>query len=128
MPIADKKRILIVDDNEEVTNMFSTFFNARNFVTEIVNNGENALARTLVFKPDLILLDIMMPKINGFDVLDILKNTVQTSGIPVLILSSLGSKEDMDKAKKLGAEAYLEKSTVDLETILAKVNELLKFS
>ncbi|HUC87918.1 MAG TPA: response regulator [Candidatus Binatia bacterium] len=124
----NKKRILIVDDNEEITRMFSTFLNARNFVTEIVNNGEKALATTLVFKPDIILLDIMMPKVNGFDVLDILKNTANTSSIPVLVLTSLGSKEDRDKAKGLGAEGYLEKSTVDLETILAKVNELLKFS
>ena len=57
--------------------MFSTYFNKRDFATEVVDNGENALARTLLFKPDLIILDIMMPKINGFDVLDILKNTTE---------------------------------------------------
>jgi len=122
------KRILIVDDDDQITSMFSTFLGGRGFTTEVVNNGENALATTLVFKPDLIILDVMMPKIDGFNVLDILKNTVQTSGIPVLILTALGGKEDRDKAKALGADAYLEKSTVDLEAILVKVNELLALS
>jgi CheY-like chemotaxis protein len=126
--MARNKRILIVDDDDQITSMFSTFLGGRDFTTEVVNNGENALATTLVFKPDLIILDVMMPKIDGFDVLDILKNTVQTSGIPVLILTALGGKEDRDKAKALGADAYLEKSTVDLEAILAKVNELLALS
>jgi DNA-binding response OmpR family regulator len=120
-----KNRILIVDDDEEITSMFSTYFNARGYVTQVEHNGENALATTLVFKPNLIILDIMMPKINGFDVLDILKNTVKTVGVPVLVLTSLSGNEDRDKAKKLGAEAFMEKSTVNLETILAKVNELI---
>jgi CheY-like chemotaxis protein len=118
------KRLLIVDDDNEITKMFSTYFNARGFTTEVVSNGENALATTLVFKPDLIILDVMMPKINGFDVLDILKNTPKTSYIPIIIITALGGKEEIDKAKKLGAESYLEKSTVNLETILSKVNEL----
>jgi DNA-binding response OmpR family regulator len=120
-----KKRLLIVDDDQEITNMFSTYFNKRDFVTEVVDNGENALASTLLFKPDLIILDIMMPKINGFDVLDILKNTAKTSYIPIIVITALGSKEDIEKAKKLGADAYLEKSTVSLDTILAKINELI---
>lgn len=123
-----KNRILIVDDDEEITSMFSSFFSTRGYVTEVEHNGENALATTLVFKPNLIILDIMMPKINGFDVLDILKNTIKTSGIPILVLSSLSGNEDKDKAKKLGSDAYMEKSSVDLEAILVKVNELIKQS
>jgi len=120
-----KNRLLIVDDDELITTMFSLFFGARGFITEVVHNGEVALVKAQQFKPDIIILDVMMPKIDGNDVLDILKNTVNTSHIPVLILSALGSKEDRDKAQVRGADAFMEKSTVDLEAILEKVNELI---
>ena len=120
-----KRRILVVDDDNQVADMFISYLELKGFVTERVDNGENALASAISFKPDLVLLDVMMPKINGFDVLDILKNTPQTSNIPVIMLTSLSGKEDVDRANKLGAEAYLEKASTNLETVLSKINDLL---
>ncbi len=120
-----KKLILIVDDDEEITNLFSDFLGSRGFDIKVVHNGENALAEAIKVKPDLIILDIMMPKIDGYDVLDILRNTSKTSAIPIIVLTALNSSDDFAKAKKLGAEAFLDKPTVELETIYTKINELL---
>ncbi len=123
-----KKRILVVDDDNEVAKMYITHLKLKGFDTDRVDNGENALASALEFKPDLILLDVMMPKINGFDVLDILKNTTKTGSIPIIMLTSLNGQDDMDRAKKLGVDAFLEKSSTDLETISSKINEILQLN
>src|ERR1035438_7271670 len=100
-----KKRILVVDDDNTVAKMYTTHLGLKGFITERVDNGENALASALEFKPDLILLDVMMSKINGFDVLDILKNTPKTAHIPIIMLSALSAREDVERAKNLGADA-----------------------
>jgi CheY-like chemotaxis protein len=98
------------------------------FETKRVNNGEDALAGAINFKPALILLDVMMPRIDGFDVLDILRNTSSTTNIPIIMLTSLNAKEDMDRAKALGVDAYLEKSSTDLDLISSKIKEVLGIS
>lgn len=121
----DKKKILVVDDDDQVAKMYITHLEIKGFTTKRVSNGEDALAASLEFKPDLVLLDVMMPKISGFDVLDILKNTKSTSNIPIIMLTALSGKEDMERAKKLGADEYLEKSTTDLPTILEKIKDHL---
>lgn len=119
-----QKRVLIVDDDDQISKMYTTHLEIKGFITKRVNNGEDALAATTEFKPDLILLDVMMPKISGFDVLDILKNTKKTASIPVIMLTALSGKEDQERAQKLGADEYLEKSTTDLPTILEKIKKL----
>lgn len=123
-----KQRILIVDDDDALSNMYIAHLHLKGFLTERVNNGEDALAAALKFRPDLILLDVMMPKIDGFDVLDILKNTTRTASIPIIMLTALSAREDKDRAKNLSADAYLEKSSVDLETISSKIEEVLAAS
>ena len=124
----DKKRILIVDDDDQISKMYTTLLNIKGFTTERVNNGEDAIAATLEFKPDLILLDIMMPEISGFDVADILHNTEKTKDIPILVLTALGGKEYRDKATAAGVAYYFVKSEVDLDLIAEKIQELLKSS
>lgn len=120
-----KIRVLIVDDDDELANMYSSHLHLKGFLTERVDNGEKALASVLIFKPDVILLDVMMPKISGFDVLDILKNTDKTANIPIIMLTALSSKEDVEKAKNLGVDVFMEKSTTDLKAISDKINELI---
>jgi len=120
-----KKRILVVDDDDQIAKMYITHLDFMDFDTKRVSNGEDALAAALDFKPDLMLLDAMMPKINGFDVLDILRNTPQTVDLPVIMLSALSGSDDVERAKKLGVNVFLEKSTTDLPTIVEKINELL---
>jgi len=121
----NKKRILIVDDDDQLSNMYTTLLNIKGFTTQRVNNGEDALAAALEFKPDLILLDIMMPKISGFDVADILHNTTDTKLIPIIMLSALGGKEDRDKAMASGVVYYFVKTEIDIDSITKKIEEIL---
>jgi DNA-binding response OmpR family regulator len=122
----NSKRILIVEDNETLAQMYVSYLNINGFVTQTVGDGEKALSVALEFMPDLILLDIMMPKINGFDVLDILRNTPKMNNVPVIMLTALSEQEDKDRAAKLGVNDYLEKSETDLSTIVEKIRSHLK--
>lgn len=119
------KKILLVEDDETLSASYIQRFIAEGFEVERVPNGEEALEAAIKFKPDLILLDIMMPKVNGFDVLDIIRNTPETVNCRVIILSALSQQEDIDKAKQLGADDYLVKSQVVLADVVERVKQHL---
>lgn len=95
------------------------------FAVKHCNNGEKALQEANDFKPQLILLDIMMPGVDGYDVLDILRNTPATKNSKIVILSALSEASDRQKALDLGADDYLVKSQVLITDVMAKVRELL---
>ena len=95
------------------------------FEVIVARNGEEALARAVDSKPDVILLDVMMPKVNGFDVLDILKSTPETKHIPVLILTVLIQDADRERGLKAGAEDYLVKSETMPGQVIEKVKQVL---
>lgn len=118
-----KKKILVVDDDDSLSQMYVDYLTIKGFDTKRVADGEQALTGALEYKPDLILLDIMMPNINGFDVLDILRNTPKTAHVPVIMLSALSAKDDIERARKLGVNDFLEKSTADLKTMVEKINQ-----
>ena len=122
------KKILLVEDDETLSDSYIQRFTAEGLEVKRVPNGEEALSAALSFKPDLILLDIMMPKVDGFDVLDILRNTPETVNIRVIVLSALSQQEDIEKAKSLGADDYLVKSQVVLADIVDKVKQQLGFN
>src|SRR5690606_23311373 len=94
---------------------------------EIVSakDGEEALALAVKEKPDLIISDIMMPKISGFDMLDILRSTAETKNTQVIMMTALSQAEDKDRATKLGADRYLVKSQVTLEDVAKAAQEVL---
>src|SRR6185369_7176165 len=94
---------------------------------EIVSakDGEEALALAVKEKPDLIIADIMMPKISGFDMLDILRSTPETRDTKVVMMTALSQAEDKEKATKLGADRYLVKSQVTLEDVARVAREVL---
>ena len=121
-----KYKILLVEDDESLSNVYVTRFEAEGFEIRRVGNGEDALAACINYQPDIVLLDIMMPKVDGFDVLDILRNTSQTKDLKIIILSALSQEMDMDKAMKLGADDYLIKSEVTIADVVNKVREELK--
>lgn len=123
-----QKRILIVDDDDQISKMYTSLLNIKGYKTQRVNNGEDALVVVREFKPDLILLDVMMPKISGFDVADILHNTNDTKEIPIIMLSALGGKEDREKAAASGIVYYYVKSEIDTESIAKKIEEILSES
>lgn len=118
-----KKKILLVEDDVALAAVYRSRLDLENFETFEVNNGEQALQAAREFKPDLILLDAMMPKISGFDVLDILRNTPETAGIRVIMLTALSQSKDKERAEALGADDYLVKSQV----VIGDVVERIKF-
>src|SRR6185312_16926395 len=83
------KRILLVEDDDAIANVYLMRLQAEGFDVRRVGNGEDALAAALSYKPDLVLLDVMMPKVSGFDVLDILRNTPQTANLKIIMLTAL---------------------------------------
>jgi len=117
------KKILLVEDDDALANVYSARFLAEGFDVKRVPNGEEALAMALEFHPDIILLDVMMPKVSGFDVLDILRNTPGTTNIRIIMLTALSQESDLQRAKELGADEYLVKSQV----VIADVVDRVKF-
>lgn len=119
------KKIMIVEDDPTLRDIYTTRFQAEGFLIVAASDGEEALATAVREKPDLILLDIMMPKISGFDVLDILRDTDETRDAKIIVMSALSQAADIEKGKNLGANAYMVKSQVTLSEVVEKVKAVL---
>ena len=120
-----KKKILLVEDDEALANVYKSRLDIEGFETQWVANGEEALSAAIQFKPNLVLLDAMMPKISGFDVLDILRNTPETANIRVIMLTALGQPKDKERAQSLGVDDYLVKSQVVIGDVIERVKHHL---
>ena len=118
---SQKKKILLVEDDETLAGVYVERLEAEGFAVKRVENGEVALSAALEFKPDLILLDVMMPKISGFDVLDILRNTPETTNVHIVMLTALSQPKDKEKAESLGVDDYLVKSQVVIADVIARI-------
>lgn len=116
-----KKKILLVEDDIALSNVYKSRLEMEGFDTRTVNNGEDALSVAVEVKPDLILLDAMMPKISGFDVLDILRNTPETADIRIIMLTALSQPKDKERAESLGVDDYLVKSQVVISDVVDRV-------
>lgn len=116
-----KKKILLVEDDNALASVYRSRLELEGFDIREVNNGEDALTAALEYKPDLILLDAMMPKISGFDVLDILRNTPETLNIRVIMLTALSQPKDKERAEKLGVDDYLVKSQVVIGDVVERI-------
>ena len=120
-----KKKILLVEDDEALAQVYVSRLEIEGLETKWVGNGEEALSAAVEFKPDLILLDVMMPKISGFDVLDILRNTPETTDIRVIMLTALSQAKDKERATSLGVDDYLVKSQVVIGDVIQRVRHHL---
>lgn len=120
-----KKKILLVEDDTALAAVYKSRLELEGFEIKEVNNGEEALTAAMAFKPDLVLLDAMMPKISGFDVLDILRNTPETASIKVIMLTALSQPKDKERAESLGVDDYLVKSQVVIGDVVARVKHHL---
>lgn len=120
-----KKKILLVEDDESLAKVYIARLQLEGFEVKHVANGEDALSAAVAFKPDLILLDAMMPKITGFDVLDILRNTPETMNIRIIMLTALSQPKDRERAEKLGVDDYLVKSQVVISDVIDRVKHHL---
>jgi DNA-binding response OmpR family regulator len=116
-----KKKILLVEDDVALSSVYKSRMELEGFEIREVNNGEKALSAAIDFKPDLILLDAMMPKISGFDVLDILRNTAETANIRIIMLTALSQPKDKERAEALGVDDYLVKSQVVIGDVVERV-------
>ncbi len=120
-----QKKILLVEDDTVLAGVYKSRLELEGFTVEHVANGELALSNAIEFKPDLILLDAMMPKINGFDVLDILRNTPETMNVRVIMLTALSQPKDKARAEELGADDYLVKSQVVISDVVDRIKHHL---
>lgn len=122
---AAKKKILLVEDDASLAAVYRARLELEGFDIKEVHNGEDALSAAVSYRPDLILLDVMMPKISGFDVLDILRNTPDTTNVRVIMLTALSQPKDKERAEKLGADDYLVKSQVVISDVVERVRHHL---
>lgn len=120
-----KKKILLVEDDTSLANVYHSRLSLEGFDVREVHDGEKALSEAVDFQPDLILLDAMMPKISGFDVLDILRNTPETTNIRVVMLTALSQPKDKERAESLGADDYLVKSQVVIGDVVERIKHHL---
>lgn len=121
-----KKQVLIIEDEESLAQMYKTKFEREGYTVVLAADGVSGLAAAAKSTPDIILLDIILPKKDGFMVLKELKDDKKTKDIKVLMLTNLGQDEDVDKGKKMGAADYLVKANLTPAQLVDKVIEHLK--
>lgn len=107
--VTKRKRILIADDEEDLRSILQERLKAEGYEVETAGDGKNTLETAIVFKPDLILLDVMMPRMDGFNVLDRLKTSEDTMDIPVIMMTGKTGEEDIRKGISGYAEKYITK-------------------
>lgn len=124
-----KKEILVVEDQEELRKLQSLLLSSRGFRVSEAQDGKAALDCLAKSKPDLVLLDIMMPEINGFEVCQHIKSNESTRHIPVIMVTAKKDREDMERAEKAGADGYITKpfkSALLIDTIRRSLSETFK--
>lgn len=119
-------KILIIDDEEAVLKMYAEKLTQGDYTVKTSTDGQEGMDMALNDKPDIILLDIIMPKLNGLDVLRILKSKNETKDIPILLLTNLPEEASGEKAKKLGADGYLVKAQCEPAKLLDEINKIFK--
>lgn len=119
-------KLMLVEDDNNLREIYQARLQAEGYVIVSAQDGEEALVVAKAEKPDLIISDVMMPKISGFEMLDILRNTDELKNVKVIMLTALGQSDDQQRADRLGADRYLVKSQVTLEDIVKVTHELLQ--
>jgi len=120
-----KKKILLVEDDSLISSMYRTKFKADGFEVSIAADGAAALALAKKGKPNIIMLDIILPQLDGFTVLEELKKNQATKNIPVIMLTNLGTTEDKVKGEKLGAVDYFVKASLTPAQVSQKIKQHL---
>lgn len=121
----NNQRIVIVEDDATLRNILEEFLVAEGFTVAVASDGEEGEIIIKKEIPDLVLLDIILPKKNGYDVLAGIKGDDETKDIPIILLTNLGSANDIEKALALGATTYLVKGDYQIKEIVEKVKEIL---
>ena len=124
--MSTSKKVLIIEDEESLAQMYQTKFEHENYEVVVATDGSEGIEKAKKEKPDIILLDIILPKKDGFMVLKELKEDKSIADIKVIMLTNLGQDEDVVKGKKLGAIDYLVKANLTPAQLVNKVAEYLK--
>lgn len=119
-------KILIIEDDPLISKMYSEKLTRDGYQTEVAENGKAGIEKMKKSPPDLLILDIMMPKMGGIEVIDAMKQDTNLEKIPVIVLSNLSESPDIEKAKKRGVQEYLVKSDLDPEDVTNTVKKYLK--
>src|SRR5437868_4527935 len=119
-------KLMLVEDDNNLREIYEARLQAEGYEIVTAKDGEEALVVAKAEKPDLVISDIMMPKISGFEMLDIMRNTDGLKDVKVIMLTALGQSDDQQRANRLGADRYLVKSQVTLEDIVKVAHELLQ--
>jgi DNA-binding response OmpR family regulator len=118
-------KILIIEDDQILQDSLGSYLAAEGFEVKCAGDGETGVQMALSEKPDLILLDIVLPKKDGYAVLTEIRASAETKNVPIVLLTNLGSISDVEKALELGATTYLVKADYKLEEVTAKIKQIL---
>jgi Response regulators consisting of a CheY-like receiver domain and a winged-helix DNA-binding domain len=125
--MSNPAKILLVEDDTMVIKMYTTKLTKEGFILTSAGNGEEGLAALEKELPDIVLLDIMMPKMNGLEMLRIVRSDEKFKDIPVVMLTNLGDRdEDVERCKELGAQDYWIKANLSLNELSEKIKNILK--
>lgn len=119
-------KILLIEDDKFFQKFYSVKLKEQNIETEVAGDGIEGLLKMKSFSPDLVLLDLIMPKLDGFSVLKSRLADPNLLKIPVIVFSTLGQEKDIENAKKLGASDYVNKSFFDFSNMMGKINNIVK--
>ena len=119
-------KVLIIEDDKFLRDLLAQKLGHEGFQVKQAVDGEEGLKLALEEAPDLILLDLILPRIDGFDILERIKKDQKLKALPVLVLSNLGQKEDVARAMSLGAEDFLIKSNFTLGEVIGRIKNILK--
>ncbi|HRN69987.1 MAG TPA: response regulator [Candidatus Woesebacteria bacterium] len=117
-------KLLIIEDDVFFQKFYKSQLEAQGFEVDVGKNGNEGLEKIASFKPDVILLDIIMPEKDGFEVLESLAKDGSIKNLPVLIFSTLGQEKDVQRAMELGAKGYVNKSFFDFNALVNKIKEI----
>lgn|SRR3989338_6700988 len=122
----DKLKVAIIEDEQFLASMYATKFELEGFAVIRAGDGAEGLRLIKESKPDMVLLDVVMPRVDGFEVLSNLRSDPSTAKLPVILLTNLGQRADIEKGLKLGANDYIVKANYTPAQVVAKVKEHLK--
>lgn len=120
-----KPKILYIEDDQGLASIYTMRLKSEGFEVLHCADGDSALQQGREFRPDLIILDLMMPSLSGFDTLDLLRNTFETSTAKIIIMSALSQPEDIEKTKSMGADDFLIKSQVTIDDVVLRIRQHL---
>lgn len=123
--MAEKIKVLLIEDDSFLLSMYTTKFEIENFFVVAADDGEKGLRQAREHHPDIILLDILMPKMNGFEVLGELKKDASTRDIPVILLTNLNQKEEIEKGLAMGARDFLIKAHLMPSEVVDKIKKII---